>query len=459
MTLGYPTVRDDTYLSFPLNFWGPMKPRTSRLLRLPLLLLILVFGLLSGCGESAGPTLELVIRDSADAVIHEFPASVLERPTSIRLAEAPAVRIGVVEGAPEYQWTRPVAAARLSDGGFAVLEQVPAEVRLFDRSGQFLHRVGTAGAGPGEFRSPVGLVVLAGDTILVWDKGAQRLNWFSIDGTLERERTLREPGGIRTVRRVALSPSGAVVVLGATTTEEDLGNQGRVREIWQVVPVEPNGDTGSPLGMIRGTERAIEVQRSNAGQVVSINVQGRWWWGEGFTWASKHGVWTADRLSFEARHFDLERGLDQIVRVLAEDRPFTSALIDSLHRVELDRVADPEIRELWRADIEEREYPQGVPPVAAVFGDAAARVWIGLTEPPPERLLSRELPAVRRWMMFEDDAITVDSDDTKRLRFLGILTLPPRSHPLWADTEGVLLVRVDTQLDVPYVEWYPYVDG
>ena len=43
-------------------------------------------------------------------------------------------------------------------------------------------------------------------------------------------------------------------------------------------------------------------------------------------------------------------------------------------------------------------------------------------------------------------------------RTLGLLTLPPRSHPLWADVEGVLLVRNDTKTDVAYVEWYPYVD-
>ena len=45
------------------------------------------------------------------------------------------------------------------------------------------------------------------------------------------------------------------------------------------------------------------------------------------------------------------------------------------------------------------------------------------------------------------------------LTALGVLVLPPRSHPLWADGEGVLLVRNDTQLDVPYIEWYPYIDG
>jgi hypothetical protein len=435
-----------------------MKPTTSCTPRLPLLLPLLTSVLVAGCTESADPSFEPVVRDSAGVVIHEFPAGVLQRPPSIRLADAPSVRIGVVEGAPEYQWTRPVAAARLSEGGFAVLEQVPAEVRVFDSSGQFLHRVGRGGDGPGEFRSPVKLAVLTGDTILVWDRGAQRLSWFSIEGALERERTLREPGGIRTIRRTALSPSGAVLVLGATTTEEDLGNRGRVRETWRVVPVRPQGDVGEPIGAVPGTERAIEIQGSGTGDVVSVSVQGRWWWGEGFAWASARGVWTADQLTFEARHFDPERGLDRIVRVMAEDRTFTTALIDSLHRVELDRVADEQLRELWRADFEEREYPQGVPPVASIFGDAMGRVWIGLTEPPPERLPSGERTAVRRWAVFEENA-TTGAGATTSLTSLGVLVLPPRSHPLWADGEGVLLVRNDTQLDVPYIEWYPYVHG
>jgi hypothetical protein len=434
-----------------------MKPPLSQLLRWPVPLLLLVFSSLPGCADSAGPGLEPVVRDSADILVQEFPAGVLERSAAFQLAENPSVRIGVLEGAPEYQWTRAVAAAKLSDGGFAILEQAPAEVRLFDHSGRFVRRLGVEGDGPGEFRSPVGLVALTGDTILVWDRGSRRLTWFSIEGAMERERTLREPGGIQTVRRVALSGSGAVVVLGATTTEEDLGNLGRVRETWHVVPLAPDGDPGSALGTIPGRERAIGVERSGAGEVVSVNVQGRWWWGEGFAWASEGGVWTADQLSLEARHFDLERGLNRIVRITAEDRPFTRALIDSLHRVELDRVADPEIRELWRADFENREYPRGVPPVAAVFADVANRVWIGLTEPPPERLPSGELPAVRRWMVFEEGA-AVSSGETRTLQLVGILALPPRSHPLWADTEGVLLVRNDTQFDVAYVEWYSYVD-
>ncbi|NNM04936.1 MAG: hypothetical protein HKO65_07510, partial [Gemmatimonadetes bacterium] len=412
----------------------PMKSLPSRSARRNLIPILVVCSWTAACRGDAGRSPGPVVRDSAGVVIQEFPAGVLATPASIRLAEVPQVRIGVVEGTPEYQWTRPVAAARLSDGGFAVLEQFPAEVRVFDRSGRFLRRVGSEGDGPAEFRSPVGIAVLSGDTILVWDRGLQRLSWFSKEGVLEREQTVGQPGGVRTVRRVALSPSGAVLVLGATTTEVELGNQGRVRETWQVVRIAPNDDRSPVLGTVPGTERAIQVQGSGDGEIGSVNVQGRWWWGEGFAWASERGVWTADQLSLEARHFDLDSGLDRVVRILAPDRPFTSALIDSLHHVELERVWDPELRDLWQADFEGRQYPQRVPPVAGVFSDMAARVWIGLTDPPPERLPSGELTAIRRWLVFEQH-VPEQRGHAMNYRALGLLTLPPRSHPLWADVD------------------------
>jgi hypothetical protein len=255
---------------------------------------------------------------------------------------------------------------------------------------------------------------------------------------------------------MALSSAGSVVALGATTTEVELGNQGRIRETWQVVRIDPNDDGSHVLGAIPGTERDIQVRGALDGEVVSVSVQGRWWWGEGFAWASEKGVWTADQLSLEARHFDLDRGLDRVVRVMGQNRPFTPALIDSLHRVELERVTDPDLRALWEADFEGRQYPQAVPPVAGVFADTAARLWIGLTDPPPERLPSGELMAIRRWLVFGKDE-PLQRGSAVPYGPPGVLTLPPRSHPLWADEHGILLVRNDTTTDVAYIEWYPYV--
>lgn len=407
---------------------------------------------LTACGASPDTVPDVVVRDSAGVAVHEFSGAVLDREPALRLPSEPEVRIGVVQGAPEYQWTRPVAGTRLSDGSFAVVEQNPPEIRIFDASGRFVTRIGTSGDGPGEFRAPTEILTTPGDTLLVWDRRAQRLTWFSPSGAVERELTLREPGGIRGVRHVALSPRG-VVVLGPTTAVEELANQGKIRDVWQVVAVGADGDAGPALGTVPGAERDIAIQGSGA-EIVSVNVRGRWWWGEGFAWASTRGVWTADRLTLEARHYDADGGLDRIVRLSTEPRPFTAALIDSLHQLERDRAADPEMRARLEADFEGREYPESVPPVAAVFGDAAGRVWVGLTDPPPERLPSGEHVGVRRWAVFQE--LVAANGGAEVMEVVGVLAIPPRSHPLFADTEGVLLVRNDAQFDVAYIEWYPF---
>ncbi|NNF13032.1 MAG: hypothetical protein HKN72_07410 [Gemmatimonadetes bacterium] len=418
-----------------------------------LLRLVCVVGM-TGCGGVRDGVPDVVVRDSAGVVVQEFTADLLDGVPSLQLPVEPEVRIGVVQGAPEYQWTRPVAGTRLSDGNFAVVEQNPAEVRIFDPSGRFVTRMGKDGDGPGEFRSPTEIAALPGDTLLIWDRRAQRLTWFSPSGVLERELTVREPGGILSPRHVALSSRG-VVALGSTSSVEDLANQGKIRDAWQIVSVGPEGEAGLVLGSVPGAERDIAVQGSGA-EIVSVNVRGRWWWGEGFAWASTRGVWTADRLTLEARHFDAETGLDRIIRISAEHRPFTPALIDSLHQLELDRAADPEMRALWEADFEGREYPESVPPVASVFADAVGRAWIGLTDPPPERLPSGEHVGVRRWAVFQEQEGVTEAGTA--MEFVGVLRLPPRSHPLFADGEGLLLVRNDEQFDVAYVEWFPFVD-
>jgi len=418
----------------------------------------LLAGALVACGPAETPATDVVVRDSSGITIHELPAEVLEGSAPVTLAAEPSVQIGVVEGRAEYQWTRPVAGARLSNGDFAVLEQVPAEVRIFDAEGEFVRRIGAGGDGPGEFRSPSDLAVLAGDTLLVWDESARRLSWFSPDGALVRERTLREPGGIRLIRRVSLASSGVATVLGTETAMEDWGREaeGRTRERWRIVPVGVAGDAGESIGETPGTERVVDVARSADGSVASITVTGRWWWGDGFAWAHAGGVWTADRLALTARHFDADTGLDRIVRVAAPSRPFTNALIDSLHRVEIGRVDDPDLADFWRADIESREYPDLVPPVSGVFAAIDGSLWLGLVAPPPERLVGR-LSSIPRWLVVPPAGVDRASGGPSSAA--GVVELPPRSHPVWADGNGVLLVRRDVDLDVPFVEWYRMIDS
>ncbi len=427
----------------------------------PAMVLLTMLSGLVGCDASRGSdgdaaagspsAVEPAVRDSAGIEIRTYPAEILAHPSPRQLAAEPDLVIGVVEGPAAYQWTRPVAALRLTGGGFAVAEQSPGELRLFDAQGTHLRTVGAAGQGPGEFRQLAGLALLPGDTLLAWDSGSLRLSWFTTEGELVRDRALEAPGGLMGIRHLAVDMHGGMLVFGPAAGWESLENRGRVRESWRAVPLDPRGEAGAPGGTMSGTERIVHVNRTGPGDdgIVSIEVQGRWWWGEGFVRGSDRGAWTGDRLVLEARHFAAGGAPgggapDRIVRVEAPARPFTRSLVDSLHAVELAAIQDPETRRRFEADMATREYPESVPPVEALFTDRDGHLWIGLTPLPRRILPSGGRTAIERWLIPEPAEAR------------GILTLPAMSHPLWADEEGVLLLRNDPDLGVAYLEWYRF---
>jgi hypothetical protein len=109
-------------------------------------------------------------------------------------AEAPALVIGVVEGAAAYQFDGIAAVRRLPDGTFLVADRGAREVRMFDTDGRHLRTVGRAGGGPGEFESVSRLFVLPGDEFGIWDARQKRYTVFSRNGPVERVETIDLPG-------------------------------------------------------------------------------------------------------------------------------------------------------------------------------------------------------------------------------------------------------------------------
>jgi hypothetical protein len=75
-----------------------------------------------------------------------------------------------------------IGAVRLSSGSIAILDALPAVVRVFDPTGRHLRNIGREGDGPGEFREPAALVG-RGDTLVVLDQRGRRTR-FSPTGTV-----------------------------------------------------------------------------------------------------------------------------------------------------------------------------------------------------------------------------------------------------------------------------------
>ena len=130
-------------------------------MRLTALCLVLV---LLGCsGERVS---QAVARDSAGIHIVEHSPPDWSR-LSWSLADSPTVAIGTMDGEEPYQLHTVSDAARGGNGQILVLNTSTAEVRVFDANGRYLRSIGRRGRGPGEFRYPTEIRVLAGDSVMV----------------------------------------------------------------------------------------------------------------------------------------------------------------------------------------------------------------------------------------------------------------------------------------------------
>lgn len=103
-----------------------------------------------------------------------------------RLAAAPSLTIGVVEGDPHYELAGAASAVRLSDGRIAVANTGSDQIYLYDARGTFLRTVGHRGGGPGEFKMLGRIYRLAGDSLAGYDGGADRLNLYTPQGEFVR---------------------------------------------------------------------------------------------------------------------------------------------------------------------------------------------------------------------------------------------------------------------------------
>lgn len=148
---------------------------------LPVLLVTAPF--LYACRSADSPPSGAVMeRDSAGVHIVTNRLPDPEEPEVWTVDVEPRLTIGVLDGPEEYQLFGVAAAARLSNGDLAVVNGGTRDVRLYAADGTFRTVMGGPGQGPGEFRYPTQITVGEGDTVVVWDNPAHRINRFAPDG-------------------------------------------------------------------------------------------------------------------------------------------------------------------------------------------------------------------------------------------------------------------------------------
>lgn len=96
------------------------------------------------------------------------------------------LRIGQLDGAPEYAFGQIVSILPAPDDGFYVCDGNDVTIRRFDAKGAFARNVGRKGAGPGEYAYCSDLALGADSSLAVSDPPNGRVAFFKADGTFDR---------------------------------------------------------------------------------------------------------------------------------------------------------------------------------------------------------------------------------------------------------------------------------
>lgn len=149
-----------------------MRPSATLLLTVPVLSV--------ACSEQS--TWGGTVTDSAGVTVVHNPSLGVWSDSDVWAVEE-EVRIGAIEGDPDYLFGRIAWVGADSRGRVFVLDALSQHVRVYSAAGRYEETIGGPGVGPGELGpEPAALFLGEGDTLLVSDLGNLRVNRYAPDG-------------------------------------------------------------------------------------------------------------------------------------------------------------------------------------------------------------------------------------------------------------------------------------
>ncbi len=353
------------------------------------------------------------VRDSAGvAIVENTLESIWSVSDQWTLEEE--VRIGTIEGDPDYQFGAIGFIAVDSHDRMFVMDAMAQHIKVFSADGRYEQTIGRPGAGPGELgQAAVSLYMGPGDTLLVPDLGNQRINRYAPDGTslgsfrLEIEKGL--PMAINATR------SGVIVE--------------QVRPL--ALPDQPVRDTMDAIVKLASDGTVLDtLKRFPSGG--TINLGGAT---PELNFFSAEPVWQImedmrlcfgvnDNYSIEV--YSPDGVLERIIR-----KPFTQnpvaerdqemmveAMVELWTEAGVPPQAIPQLRQIIH-------FGEFYPAFAAIQRGPGGTMWVQHIQSPSE--LSEE--DLESFNLIEDmGAKDWDVFDAEG-RFLGVVTMPPRFSP------------------------------
>lgn len=383
----------------------------------------------AGC-EGASPGADaVVVRDSAGVRIVESRAPAWEAGDAWRLSAEPVLQIGLAEGAEEYLLSRVTDLHRRPDGSVALVNAGSRQVRFYDGDGRHQRSIGSDGEGPGEFRAPLWIHFLLDDSLLVNDRGLQRLSIFSPDGRFVRSFAL--DAGEERVFPSALGAFGDGTLLVRVTQsggEPPNPDGGVERSAVAYLRFSATGELLDSLAVLPGEE---SVTGDLGTMVLSMPVL--------FGRSSVAAV-AGDRAylgandAFEIGVYSPDGQLRTIIRRPGDGRPVQPEEVQRFR----EGLLGGEENEMLRSGLQRMLSRMPVPETHVAFHtflpDDQGNLWVQETEVVEDEPSS--------WVVVDPDG-----------RLLGAVQLPPRFRPRHIGDDFVLGVWRD-ELDVERVRMY-----
>ncbi|MEQ8329294.1 MAG: hypothetical protein RH859_02400 [Longimicrobiales bacterium] len=383
--------------------------------RLPRPVLVLAAAAaLAGCGETADPN-ALSMVDSAGVAVVTAPRTVMEAlPT---WTTESVLELGSADGPDAFGGV--LGVHRYADGSVAVLDPMARQVAWFAPDGTPGARVGSEGDGPAEFRTPVRLDALPGDSLLVWDRSLNRVSVIGPDRTVARTAPLAE---VPTSGLYRGRLADGRLIFDVPDTDRPTATAPVMRDT-RLRLHAPDGTVSTTLGPFPSVPWYRMGEEGYGTPVYAPATD--------FA-AAGDGIWVGPAASPEVVQVTTDGTLRRIVRWGAPERPVTQALRDRSLEMALSRAnSDAERAEIRRLH-EGLYFAPRLPFYRRVFTAADGGLWVEGYNPDPSA-------EPTEWRVFDAEG-----------RPLARLELPG-SFRLWEAGSDHLAGTVSGDMEVPRV--------
>jgi hypothetical protein len=396
-------------------------------------------------GTTAHAQWQGTIRDSAGiALITNTDHGIWDKSTQWRVEQD--LKIGIIDGDPNYQFGGIGWIAVGSSGQIYVLDTQAQSVRAFSPKGQYEQTFGGPGGGPGEIGPGAIFVVAApGDTLLVPDLANRRINRYAPDGS--------------NLPSVPLQIEKALPLVWRSTSGGDIASQMRPLGLTQAAGT--SATKAAPLmdaitligadGLVKDT--ILQFRSGNTisigGGVPEINM-----YTPEPAWAISDQMHLIYGLNdeYRLRVYGHDGSLQRIITMPFEQRPVSESdkriVMDYLETAWLDAGVPPQALPRLRSVV---HFGEHFPAYAALQSGPDGSIWVqhvqaasDLSQEERENYNLIEDSGAPEWDVFDSEG-----------RYLGIVTLPDRFAPrifrgdkiygVWrdeSDVQYVMLLRL-----------------